>query len=88
MRGSNLLSIEFFRMAQRKFLRGLNTKSLQKGWMTLQQWLCPVRMNLVVEFIYSILKLMVPNIEKHAGKMISFCVVLVGNRYKFAIVIR
>lgn len=37
---------------------------------------------------FSILKLMVPNIEKHAGKMISLCVVLVGNRYKFAIVIR
>lgn len=31
---------------------------------------------------------MVPNIEKHSGKMISLCVVLVGNRYKFAIVIR
>ena len=37
---------------------------------------------------FLILKLMVPNIEKHAGKMISLCVVLVGNRYKFAIVIR
>lgn len=31
---------------------------------------------------------MVPNIEKHAGKIISLCIVLVGNRYKFAIVIR
>ena len=47
VRGSNLPSIEFFRMAQWKFLQGLNMKSLQKGWMTLQQWLCPVRMNMV-----------------------------------------
>lgn len=37
---------------------------------------------------FLILKLMVFNIEKYVGKMILLCVVFVGNRYKFVIVIR